>query len=423
MRKILPSTARVYYRIRRSTLLSFVLVAAVILFVFQSENATINNEDQRLVVLRQDVKDGYGTQPNPQLTPSKVAVSEFSDSKEKALSSSGIIKVQTQSKSSIQNNSATELNNLVDSELLPPHRLCRVKASQVNKRRMPMNEPLGVPYQCAGPSYEYFSKKIIKLISNPIKYGKDPKKWGRRSLPFPPNGTVMFTGNSHTRQVFQSLMCQYQQEIISITPLSQVDSKGSGIWDVRIKQNVTVYGVFNVPHVYSPRWMDLLTASLNRSLDSFDMIVLGKFNGFDDSKGTSFAELMKSLTAGTDADFERRRPPDVDAVAQVYAGPILVVSMFANHDVNRTQDVLKKIEAVQESGRRNIAFIDGRKYVQFLGECATDKSDIIGTCSKDFSSLKKRGKNGHRCVGVNGGHPDLVAWDIIEECYRQMSKN
>jgi hypothetical protein len=318
-----------------------------------------------------------------------------------------------------QNHSAVERDDL--SELLPPIRLCKVKTGRLNEPRKRINEPIGVPYQCAGPSYEYFSKRLMKLVSNPKTYGKNTTLWGRRSLPLPPNGTIMFFGNSHTRQVFQSLMCQYQEKIISATPLSQVDSKGNGVWEVRLQQNVTVFGVFNVHHVYSPRWVNLIEVTLNRSLDSFNVIVLGKFNGFQDSKGTSFAKLMKTLTAGTDADFERSRPPDVDALANVYSGPILAVSMFADHDVERTQDILRKVTTIQESGRDNIVFINGRAYVPEIGECATDKSDTVGTCSKDFRTAKNRGKNGHRCVGENGGHPDLVAWDVVEECYRLMS--
>lgn len=306
-------------------------------------------------------------------------------------------------------------------ELLLPIRLCKVKTGPLNGPRKRINEPIGVPYQCAGPSYEHFSTRLMNLVSNPKTYGKNATLWGRRSLPLPPKGTIMFLGNSHTRQVFQSLMCQYREEIISATQLSKVDSKGNGVWDVRLQQNITVFGFFNAYHVYSPRWVDLIEETINRSLDSFDVIVLGKFNGFQDSKGTSFAKLMKTLTAGTDADFERSRPPDVDAVANVYSGPILAVSMFANHDVERTQNILEKIKEIQEGGRDNIAFIDGRAYVPWIGECATDKSDIVSSCSKDFQSRKKRGKNGHRCVGENGGHPDLVAWDVIEECYRLMS--
>jgi len=107
--------------------------------------------------------------------------------------------------------------------------------------------------------------------------------------------------------------------------------------------------------------------------------------------------------------------------ANVYSGPILAVSMFADHDVERTQDILRKVTTIQESGRDNIVFINGRAYVPEIGECATDKSDTVGTCSKDFRTAKNRGKNGHRCVGENGGHPDLVAWDVVEECYRLMS--
>lgn len=304
-----------------------------------------------------------------------------------------------------------------DTESLPL-RLCRVTTAGVKAPITSINEPIGVPYQCAGPSYEYFSKKLISFISKASKYGKDPEHWGRRSLPMPPNSSILFFGNSHTRQVFQSFMCQYQNEIMNVTRLLGADSKGSGIWDVRLPKNVTVFGVFNVPHVYSERWMELLTLSMNRSVDSVQVIVLGKFNTFNDSVNTTFAQLMKNMTTGTDADFERIRPPDLNAIAQVYSGPIVSVSMFSAADIERYQTTLNDTADLREGGRTNIHPINGREYVQYIGECATDKSDSVGTCSKDFGSTKSRGKNGHRCVGSSGGHPDLIAWDIIEACYR-----
>lgn len=387
MKNTLRTFPRVF-RVRRSTVFSFVIVA--ILFVYHSELLAVKW-----------VKRDAGTQI---VDVMKLDV-DASESSERSFDAMHKLP---------QNHSE---------ELLPPIRLCKVKTGRLNGPRKRINEPIGVPYQCAGPSYEHFSTRLMKLVSNPKTYGKNTTLWGRRSLPLPPNGTIMFFGNSHTRQVFQSLMCQYREEIVSATQLSKVDSKGNGVWDVRLQQNITVFGVFNVYHVYSPKWVDLIEATINRSLASFNVIVLGKFNGFKESKGTSFAKLMKTLTAGTDADFERSKPPDVDAVANVYSGPILAVSMFADHDVERTQNILEKIKAIQKGGRDNIVFIDGRAYVPWIGECATDKSDIVSSCSKDFQSGKKRGKNGHRCVGENGGHPDLVAWDVIEECYRLMSYN
>ena len=75
-----------------------------------------------------------------------------------------------------------------------------------------------------------------------------------------------------------------------------------------------MYSVLNSYHVCSPRWEKLAEASLNRTLDSIDAIVSGKFNSYNDSKDTSIMNLMSILTVGTDADFERARPPNVEDV-------------------------------------------------------------------------------------------------------------
>jgi hypothetical protein len=417
MMKVLPSFFKAC-RKRSYFLLSLALLAnrISVFFIFHSQGSVKNDSQRFLTSLVEDESLGARLHQRKNAQDS-FPHQEFISKTDEEASNENQLQILE------QNYSAEVLDNLSDGEPLPPLRLCGVKTKQMNNPRTPMNDPIGVPYQCAGPSYDFFSKRLMKLISNPLKYGKDLQKWGRRNMPFPPNNRVIFLGNSHLRQVFQSLMCQYQQEIISATQVSKVDDKGSGIWDVRLRQNVTVYGAFNIPQVYSPRWTDLLTGLLNRSLNSLDMVVLGRFNGFGDSKGTAFSILMKNLTAMIDADFEKRKPPNVDEVAAVYSGPILAVSTFANHDAERTKNTIEKIRMLHERGRENIAFIDGRKYVQFLGECATDKFDIVGTCSKDFTTLKSRGKNGHRCVGENGGHPDLLSWDIVEAYYQLINGN
>lgn len=307
-----------------------------------------------------------------------------------------------------------------DEESLPL-RLCRIKIDPGQKNLTVT--PIMVQYQCAGSAYDNFSHKLLELASNPKKYGKDAENWGKRNRPAPANSTIVFLGNSHTRQVFQTFMCQFQNDIINTTVVNDLDGKGSGILRVQLKENITVYAVTNLPHVYSPRWPDLLKASMNlHTFNSVDALVLGKFNTFKESANSTFLLLMKKLTAGTDADFERRSPPGIEDVAKVYAGPIITVSMFAQYGVGQYQNSLKTIKALQKKGRTNIYPIDGRQYVPYIGECASDSGMYIGTCLTTDKSPGKRHVNGHRCVGRNGGHPDLVSWDIIELLHRVIKK-
>lgn len=291
-------------------------------------------------------------------------------------------------------------------------RLCRIRIDPGQRIPTKINLPIGVQFQCVGPDYEEFSEKLLELASNPGKYGKDPVNWGRRNTPIPPNSSALIMGNSHTRQVFAALMCQFGNEIINATQIRKIDERGNGAWAVNLRQNIFIYGVFNSPLVYSPRWAELLPEYLFiRSLDSLDVIVLGNFNAYHESANTTFLLLMKNLTAGTDADFERGSSPEVDDLANIYSGPILTVGMFNQHSESQFNTTVYKIKSLEKHGRRNIVAINARQYVSYIGECATDGVETIGTCINP----KLRRNPHHRCMGENGGHTDLVAWDIAEE--------
>jgi len=80
-----------------------------------------------------------------------------------------------------------------------------------------------------------------------------------------------------------------------------VDGKGSGIVHVCLKENIIVYGVTNLPHVYSPGWSKLMRVSMKlQTLNDIDALVLGHFNTFKESINSTFMTLMKNLTAGTE---------------------------------------------------------------------------------------------------------------------------
>ena len=72
--------------------------------------------------------------------------------------------------------------------------------------------------------------------------------------------------------------------------------------------------------------------------------------------------------------------------------------------------------------RNNLRAIDARRYTSQLGECATDEGfQTVGTCLTD--NTNRWYQNGHRCFGAQGGHADLVAWDLIEAFYKLLKKH
>jgi hypothetical protein len=109
-------------------------------------------------------------------------------------------------------------------------------------------------------------------------------------------------------------------------------------------------------------------------------------------------------------------------MAALYAGPIVTVSSYTR---NADEDTARRREAVgrlTREGRSNVFFVEGRKYVERLGECAYDGDPKFNTCRdpSDHNRAKSGGSPSHRCIGAHGGHPDLNAWDVIEFLFEHL---
>jgi hypothetical protein len=167
----------------------------------------------------------------------------------------------------------------------------------------------------------------------------------------------------------------------------------------------------NNPVVYSPHWVTLVENIVGRPLGSFDAIVLGKFNSFNESKGTSFTETvtqaLRSLPGAL--DFSKSRAPTLPDIMTIYDGPMVYVSMFAAYGQSQFRDNDATMKNTRGT-RDNISVINGRKYIDILKmECGSDGFNMVGSCKED-----EEGKDAHRCLGVKGGHPDLIAWEVAE---------
>ena len=206
-------------------------------------------------------------------------------------------------------------------------------------------------------------------------------------------------------------MCQYQSNIRSLTSREN-EISGYG-YTVEFQNDAVVEALINSYAAYGAKWVDLLEDKLNRSLQSFDAIILGKFNMLNDSRNTTFYAQMQQFSNEIDGvDFLHTKPPRLDQVASVYKGPIIAVSMFSNRSMflADAKRMANAVERLQTKGRDNVHFISGRKYISDLGECGSNKRLGTDDCHEvgEF----------HRCNGILGGHPDLMAWDVIEYLYR-----
>jgi hypothetical protein len=295
---------------------------------------------------------------------------------------------------------------------------CRVpKVDNLQHQHANSNStPFILQYQCTGKPYEDFSKKLLDFATSSSNSNSTTPTWGRRIYPLPPNKSVLIFGNSHLRQVSKTLVCQYANAIESFE-ITHADA-----FIIRFRNNSTWISITNSPIAYSYDWQDLLEKQMGRSMQSLHAIVLGKFNLYEEAKHTGFERTMRleqQAYIGL-ADFESIPPPTLKQVAEVYSGPIVSMSMFSQYDRKRVNQTLTLIQQLKHK-RDNLWFVDSRAYTSPLGECGSDDKLIVGTCHEPGDVIHGSNRNPadmHRCTGPNGGHADLIAWDIVETLYQ-----
>lgn len=296
----------------------------------------------------------------------------------------------------------------------PSFRICQTESLVLPTKDQKSTE-LPVYFQCRGEAYEKFGEDLRE-------YAEETKKgrelWGSRPFPMPPNKKVLMIGNSHTRQTAKALACQYAKEISMVDQISGTESA------FYFSNNSTMYLVENSPLVYSTSWPTLLEENVFRhhSFSSIDAIVLGSFNNYNPSVKNSFQSNMLELSeTRSDIDFKHVRAPEVSEVMRRYDGPILALSMFAEYSFSSFKDTFDASVNLQKANNRtNVVFLSGRKHIDKLGECGSDGKTEVGVClmANDTSKYGRAPPDMHRCTGPHGGHPDLIAWDVIGVLYR-----
>ena len=290
----------------------------------------------------------------------------------------------------------------------PPLRMCtKSNFTTVDSTGKPATIP--IVYQCAGEAYEEFADLLFNYANN---HSLHEPLWGRRREPIPANKTVLFFGNSHTRQTTFEMVCQFSDDIVSH---SKTGSARSFRW--RFRNNSTIMLLYNSPAEHAKNWVEKLESLTHQPLHEVDAMVLGYFNGFGrDIMNTSYyREMMNASLHDKDLDFGRVASPDIISVAKAYKGPIVLASNYDRKQ--RTEGYKNAIADFADRGRTNIRFVDSRKYIPLLNnlECTNDDSSTSNT-----HDCKQRG--GHRCVGPRGGHPTLVSYDIQEGLWDVLSQ-
>ena len=308
------------------------------------------------------------------------------------------------------------------------------------------NVPMRLKHQCAGDVYDRFGKSLESLIKDELSKptrSKSPR-WGKRTflLPFLTPASynrrqraILIMGNSHTEQLVSTLLCQFSSQFVNRTVLySEEEEGGEGLaLQVQLSQNTVVYVVVNCPFLYSNIWQGTLEEVLQRSLNSFDAIVVGSFVS-DDPQRKKRMLILQGEHPDWDIDFNNRGPSVVD-VAATYRGAIFWAGMFsesADTEHKRTLRDISLLKTNNSQNRTNVRSVDSRRFIRKLksqypddastavDECAADDSQsLVSTCVTDTSVA--RYSEGHRCTGASGGHPDFVVWDLLELIHQELT--
>ena len=280
--------------------------------------------------------------------------------------------------------------------------------------------PVQVTYWCEGPHYNAFGDQLRQYMVNhrgnttTTTDNKAPElTWGRRKFPFPANKRILVIGNSHTRQTLYSLLCQHQTLL-----QAQTEIYYHGPVRYEFCHNSTVVTLFNSHVPYSHQWKELLEAEVQEPLENFNAVMLGLMNHCGGSNG--FSMDMERLTADIEnVDCIHISPPSVSEWAKAYDGPIVFVSMFSTNQQTEVEEARQQVEMIRRNNNRtNVVFVDARQHVVALhNECASYNRSGVMDCVVHVRDETDIYNSTHRCVGAQGGHPDLVAWDAVEQLH------
>jgi len=260
--------------------------------------------------------------------------------------------------------------------------LCRLQPRDTGIAHVPVlgGEPLAVSYefsplpirfQCAGSEYYAHATKLEHLLKT-LDENKSIK--GKRTLPIPPKTSttattgepartsVLVMGSSQLRQIITALTCQYADQVVKVQPIwrSTKGSLSSFCVKVIMEHNIHLWLVINPPLLYSRHWQRLLEERiLQQSLKQMDLIILGSFHRYSRRIGQSMLDFLEDhegsenidlvTTNDSEQDEEKKmvaqEAPSFQEVVQVFEGPIIYVSPFAQHGNKTLWQVQKTIDA------------------------------------------------------------------------------
>ena len=116
-------------------------------------------------------------------------------------------------------------------------------------------------------------------------------------------------------------------------------------------------------------------------------------------------------------DWRHATGPTIMDVAQVFDKPLVFATQFNGgpNEIYYLEWLHGKIDGMaQDLNRTNLYLQDSRFHMRRIGlEGTSNTRNVEGPARNDQ-------EHGHRCTGQQGGHADLVGWDLTEFLYDQI---
>ena len=109
-----------------------------------------------------------------------------------------------------------------------------VKLCRASKIAFDGSKPFTLGFQCSGAAYNKLGREIIKVAES------IPSPMGRRPFPIPANSSVLVIGNSHTRQMVKTLVCQHSSSVVKYDDRLGFATARSDAFLVRFANNATL---------------------------------------------------------------------------------------------------------------------------------------------------------------------------------------
>jgi hypothetical protein len=299
-------------------------------------------------------------------------------------------------------------------KLYPDLRLCRFSPRMPQRDQPPIEIFPNFPteYQCEGPAYDTCAAAVRAVARNVSQ--RASSTWSKPGIPLVrPGSLLLFIGNSHTRQIYETLACQYQEDILS------TNSNGT---NVTLRHDIVLQSSINLPWHYdvTTNLTERFLAELGHYPSDYDAIILGDFNGeyvhYNFSLAYTRREGFYNLTVekAAAANITMNGVLQLKDFAAIFDGPILRLTGGGPANATKVRNAQAQVhQELQKTNKKNtnrFVVLDASKYVPQVGVCGHNR---VGSVVID-TPLVGDPLNWHRCQGGKGGPADLVAYDVVE---------